>query len=475
MALAVRVESARARGHLLPGDTSLIRAELGHLLRLAAPIILTQLSQMGMGVADTIMAGRYGAADLAGVALGGNLFWPTVMLMAGVIMAIVPTVSQLHGGGRQAEGGEVVRQAGWIALAGGGLLILAYQNARVVYELIGVDPLAIPIAVDYLDALSWATLPLLGYFGLRYLCEGMSWALPAMVVAFIGLLVKIPVNYWFIYGGAGVPAMGGAGCGWASVVVIWLEFLILALVVMRSRMRSTGVFARFSRPDWRQIWRLLKLGLPIGLTGFLEFSMFSIVTLLIGRLGVDIVAAHQIATSVGGLAFMIPMALGIAVAIRVGFNVGTGDLIAARRSGWVAIGVSLAFAIAAGATLFAFRGSIAGLYSNELAVITVAMELLVFVAVYQLVDDTQVTALGALRGFKDTRTPLMIALVAYWTVGLPVGVVLGFGWVVVPGFEGVRGFWVGLTSGLTVASLVLICRFAWLSTREGHIRRLAHR
>ncbi|MFU8815056.1 MAG: MATE family efflux transporter [Pseudomonadales bacterium] len=453
----------------------MIRAELGHLLRLAAPIILTQLSQMGMGVADTIMAGRYGAVDLAGVALGGNVFWPTVMLMAGVIMAIVPTVSQLHGGGKQAEGGEVVRQAAWIALAAGVLLILVYQNAVVVYQLIGVDPLAVPIAVGYLDALSWATLPLLGYFALRYLCEGMSWALPAMLVAFVGLLVKIPLNYLFIYGGAGIPAMGGVGCGWASVVVIWLEFLILALVVMRSRMRVTGLFARFSWPDGRRIWRLLKLGLPIGLTGFLEFSMFSIVTLLIGRLGVEVVAAHQIATSVGGLAFMIPMALGIAVAIRVGFNVGTGDLAAARRSGWVAIGVSLAFAVVAGTALFAARGFIAGLYSNELVVITLAMELLVFVAVYQLVDDSQVTALGALRGFKDTRTPMMIALMAYWTVGLPVGVALGFGWVVVPGFEGVRGFWVGLTAGLAVASVVLIGRFSWLSTRAGHIRRLAHR
>jgi len=450
-----------------------VRAELGRLLRLAMPIILTQLSQMGMGVADTIMAGRYGAADLAGVALGGNVFWPTLMLLAGVIMAVVPAVSQLHGGGRHGGAGEVVRQAGWIALAGGVLLIALYRNAQALYEFIGVDPQAVPIATAYLDALSWGTLPLLGYFALRYLCEGMSWTTPAMLVAGFGLLVKIPLNYLFIYGGGFVPEMGGAGCGWSSALVMWLEFIVLAVVIVRSRMRSTGLFARFSRPDFTQIWRLVKLGGPIGLTIFLEFSMFSMVTLLIGRLGVAAVAAHQIATSVGGLAFMIPMALGMAVAIRVGFNTGAGDLAAARRSGWIAIGVSLAFALAAAVFLLVLRGPIASLYSNDPAVLAVAMQLMVFVAVYQFVDDTQVTALGALRGFKDTRTPMIIALVAYWTIGLPVGVVLGFGCLEIPGLTGVRGFWVGLSAGLSVAAVVLVSRFAWLSRREAHVMRLA--
>lgn len=453
----------------------MVRAELGHLLRLALPIVLTQLSQMGMGVADTIMAGRYGAADLAGVALGGNVFWPTIMLLAGVIMAVVPSVSQLHGGGRHAGAGEVVRQAAWIALVGGALLIAAYRNAGAFFDLLGVDPQAIPIAAAYLQALSWGTLPLLGYFGLRYLCEGMSWTLPAMVVAFLGLLAKIPLNYLFIHGGGIVPAMGGVGCGWASVVVVWLEFFVLALVVSRSRMRVTGLFSRFSLPDFEEILRLVKLGGPIGLTIFLEFSLFSLVTLLIGRLGVEAVAGHQIAFSVGGLAFMVPLALGMAVAIRVGFNVGAGNLPGARRSGWVAIGVSLAFALVVGVLLFTFRGFIANLYSNDLTVITLAMELMVFVAVYQLVDDTQVTAMGALRGFKDTRTPLFIALVAYWAVGFPVGMALGFGWIEVSGFSGVRGFWVGLSVGLLVAASVLVARFAWLSRRETLVLRLATR
>ena len=166
-------------------------AELRQLLRLALPMTLTQISQMGMGVADTIMAGRVSAADLAGVALGGNLFWPTLMFLAGIIMSITPSVSQLHGAGRQRESGEVVRQSLWIAFTGGVLLIVVLHNVEPLYRFIEVDPLAIPIAVAYLRALSWGLLPLLGYFALRYLCEGLSWTLPAIPTA-IGTMNVIP-------------------------------------------------------------------------------------------------------------------------------------------------------------------------------------------------------------------------------------------------------------------------------------------
>ena len=169
----------------------------------------------------------------------------------------------------------------------------------------------------------------------------MAWTSPAMVIAFSGLLLKIPLNYMFIYGasfaGIHIPAMGGVGCGWSSAIVMTYELIALVLVVMFSRMNVAGLFARFSWPDWPEIWRLIRLGMPIGVTTFLEFSMFSVVTLLIGRMGVDAVAAHQIASNVGGMTFMVPLALGMAVSIRVGFNVGANDLAAARRSGWVAI------------------------------------------------------------------------------------------------------------------------------------------
>lgn len=452
-----------------------VRKELGVLGRLAAPMILAQVTQMGMGVADTIMAGQVSAVDLAGVALGGNFYWPLLLLLSGTLMSLTPTISQLHGRGRQAEAGEAFRQALWVAAAGAVLMILVLHNVEPVYHLVGVDPRAIPVAVAYLQAVSFGVVPLLGYFCLRFLCEGMSWTLPAMWIAGGALALKIPLNYLFIYGAFGIEGMGGVGCGWASAIVITGQMLVMVVVVSRSRIRVTGAMSRFSRPDLRAIGRLVKLGLPIGITNFMEIGMFAIVTLLIGRLGAEAVAAHMIAANVGGMMFMVPMALGMAVSIRVGFNVGTGDLPAARRSGWVAIGLSLGFAALAAVFVYGLRGSIAGLYSSDPVVLMLAVDLLLFVAVFQLFDDSQVTALGALRGFKDTRATMWIAMLSYWGVGLPVGVALGFGWISLGGLDGVRGFWTGLVAGLGVAAIVLTLRFRWLSGRPEHITRFAER
>ena len=448
------------------------------MLVLALPMMLTQLSQMGMGIADNMMAGRVSATDLAGVALGGNFFWPALLLLSGTIMSLTPTVSQLHGGGREKEAGEVVRQAFYVVLAGGGLMVLFLNSVEPLYHLLGVDPRAIPIAVDYLHAVSFGVVPLLGYFAMRFLCEGLSWTLPAMLIALSALLLKIPLNYLFIYGGFGIEPMGGVGCGWASVLVMWYQLLAIIAVVSMSRISKVGVFARFSPPDFTAIIRLIRLGLPIGLTVFLEMSMFSVVTLMIGRLGVEAVAAHQIAASVGGMTFMVPLALGMAASIRVGFNVGAGNLAAARRSGWIAIGVSLVFALFAAMVVFYSRPWLAGLYSTELEVISLATDLLIFVVLFQFFDDAQVTAVGALRGFKDTRVPMWIAMFSYWAIGLPVGAVLAFGWLDGPVFEayaGVRGFWVGLLAGLGCAALILVTRFHWLSSRDQHILAYASR
>lgn len=458
--------------------TDSILPELRRMLVLALPMMLTQVSQMGMGIADNMMAGRVSSTDLAGVALGGNFFWPILLLLSGTVMSLTPTVSQLHGGGREKEAGEVVRQAFYLVLAGGALMVLFLNNVEPLYYLMGIDPRAIPIAVGYLHALSFGVMPLLGYFAMRYLCEGLSWTLPAMLIALSALLFKIPLNYLFIYGGLGIQPMGGVGCGWASALVMWYQLLAIVLVVSMSRIKTVGVFARFSRPDFTAIARMIRLGLPIGLTVFLEISMFSVVTLMIGRLGVESVAAHQIAASVGGMTFMVPLALGMAVSIRVGFNVGAGDLAAARRCGWIAMGVSMVFALFAAIAVFLARPWLAALYSTELPVIALATELLIFVVLFQFFDDVQVTAVGALRGFKDTRVPMWIAVFSYWAVGLPVGSALAFGWLDGPVFEpytGVRGFWVGLLTGLGTAAVILVARYRWLSSRDQHILAYAHR
>lgn len=468
----------RYRGSLSAADSAPAvtgtHSELGQLLRLAAPIILAQLSQMGLGVADTIMAGRVSATDLAGVALGGNLYFPLFMLISGVVMSINPTVSQLAGAGRMRETGEVARQALWIALFGGLLLIAFLQNAAPLYAAMQVDPKAIPIAAAYLNAVSFGVLPVLGYFAMRYLCEGLSWTTPAMVIAFGALLLKIPLNYWFIYGGLGVPAMGGVGCGWATAIVGVYQCIAMAVVVGMQRMHTAAFYARFSPPNWQQIRKLVVLGVPIGAMVFLEIALFSGTTLMIGRLGVETVAAHQIAMNVGGLAFMVPLALGIAASIRVGTYTGAGDLAGARRAGGIAIVASLAFAMVMAVAIYLGRHWMAALYTTDVSVMLLAAQIMLWAAAFQLFDASQSTAIGALRGYKDTRTPMHVAIVAYWMIGFPLAVVFGLGLFGAPDM-GVHGFWMGLSVGLAVACFALIGRFRWLSSRGKVIATLAQR
>ena len=447
-------------------------AELKALATLAAPIILTQLSHMGMSVVDAVMAGRVSPADLAGVALGGNFYWPAMLLISGIALSVTPLVSQMHGAGQEAQAGAVVRQALWIAFGGGLVLAIAMQFGEAGYRLIGVDPAAIPIASAYLSAMSFGLVPILGYFVLRYFCEGLSWTRPAMVVALSGLALKVPLNYLFVYGGFGIPALGGVGCGVSGAIVMWGELIAMIAVARYSRVRRIGALARFSWPDPRLIWRLLKLGLPIGFAIFFEMAVFSVVTLLVGRLGVEAVASHQIAANVGGVTFMIPLAMGMAATIRVGHNVGARNYAAARRSAFVALMAAAAFAVVAAGLLLWLREAIAGLYSTDAGVVAIASGLLMIVALYQFVDDTQVVAMGALRGYKDTRAPMLTAALAYWGIGLPVGAALGFGIGGVAAL-GVTGFWIGLVVGLSVAALMLITRLTRLSRNEARVQRFA--
>ena len=437
---------------------------------LAVPIIISQLAQMGMGVADAIMAGRVSATDLAGITLGGNLYWPLMLLFSGIVMAVTPSVSQLHGAGQIHSAGAVVRQALWIAIPGGVLLAILLRNAEPAYRFVGVDERAIPVAVEYLRAASLGLPAMLAYMSLRCLCEGMSWTRPAMFIGLSMLAIKVPLNWLFIYGEPrlGIPAMGGVGCGWATAIVMTYSLFAMVVTVSVSRVRASGVFSAFSWPDPAAIARILKLGAPIGLALFVEVACFSAATLLIGRLGVETVAAHQVAFNVVGVTFMVPLALGMAATIRVGYNVGAENLPGARRAAWVAAGTTMVWGTTFAILLLTLRHDIVALYTTEREVLELAAGLLLLGALFQVFDCSQATLMGALRGYKDTRAPMVIAVIAYWVVGLPLGASLCFG---APGIDaiGVHGLWWGLVAGLAVAAVTLYARLALISNDPARV------
>ena len=452
------------------------RAELKRLASLGAPIVLAQLFMMAMHVVDTVMAGRYSAADLAGVALAGSVIGPVMILLTGVLGAITPVTAQLFGGGKQAEIGHIARQGLWLGMIAAAATFIVVSYSHLALGLLNASPEMVRVASGYLEAVRWGYPGMCVYIVFRGVCEGMGRTRPAMVIAGSLLGVNALLNYAFIYGAFGAPELGGVGCGVATAIVMWLTAALIVVVVTRRFYAS----ARLFRCGWRGGWRpdlatfarLARIGIPIGVTVFFEFGVFSLITLLLAEFGANVVAGHTIAMNINGLAFMIPMSLGMAASIRVGHCVGAENFAEARVVGQTALRASFAYAALAGLAIFPLRSLLVGLYTESPDVIAVATNLLIFVAAYQLVDDTQATAIGVQRGYKDTKAPMWLALTGYWVIGLPIGLSCGYGWLGLPEL-GVYGFWIGLAIGLTFVAICVNVRRIRFATDIPRIRRYA--
>ena len=440
--------------------------------RLGAPIAATQLFIMGMGFMDTAMAGHYDSVHLAGVALGGNVLWPVFLLMAGFTMSITPIAAQLVGGGRRAEVGAVVRQALLLAAAASVPAVLLVVGAAPLFALFRIDPAATDIAVRYLNAAAFGLPAGMCYILLRSASEGLGHTVGPMLIAGLALALNAVLNYALIYGAFGLPELGGEGCGWATALVMWFELGAVAVLCRRPYFRATGLWERFEAPAWSQIRRILKIGIPIGLSSFVGMVLFTVIGFLVGSLGVVPIAAHSIAGHINWATFVIPMSLGTAAGIRIGFCVGAGDTAEAARIARLAVALSLAYAVAVSLLLVLARHRLAAIYSDDPAVTALAATLIIVVAVYQVFDDAQGTMAGALRGYKDTRAPMVYALLGYWALALPLGAALGFGWGPLPAM-GAIGFWLALAFGLAAVAAAMAARLYRTSRSPARIAWLA--
>lgn len=416
--------------------------------------MLTQLAQMGMSIIDLMFAGRVSAVDMAGIGLGASLFWPSMLLTTGVLFALTPTIAQLYGAGRTAETGVVAQHGGWIGVVGVVVVSIILYNAEFLYGLFKVDPEAIPIAVGYLHAQAFGLVGLFGYYVLRNLCEGMALTTPAMAIGITCLLLKVPLNYIFVMGAFGIEGMGGIGCGVSTAILFWVQFIAIGVAVYTTRIRLSRVFEKLHPPDFREIFRLVKLGLPIGLGIFAEVSFFSGTVILIGRFGAETVSAHNAATSFAGVAFMVPLAIAMSSTIRIGNHLGARRPDSAMLTVKVAIGTALVFACLMAVVMLVGRSTLATIYTNDVQVLTLSATLFLYCALFQLFDCAQVVLMGCLRGYKDTTKPMFIAIGAYWGIGMPIGLIFGLGWLDVES-QGVVGFWWGICAGLIVASISL--------------------
>ena len=435
-----------------------VRTEVRALLGLAFPIIISQVATTAMGFVDAVMAGRVGPRDLAAVALGNSIWIPVFLLMSGILLATTPKVAQRFGANSHQEIGPIVRQALWLALITGLCAVFILLAAEPLLHLMNVAPDLIEPCMGYLHGIA-SGMPAAGlYCVLRNFSDGLGRTRPSMVLGLCALALNIPINYVFIYGHLGVPAMGGVGCGWATAIVMW--FMALGMVAWTWRgaiYQSSRVYSHFGWPQWAIIKRLLSVGLPIGIAVFAESSIFAVIALLIGSLGATVVAGHQIALNFSSLVFMIPYSLGMAITVRVGQALGRQQPREARFVAGVGMGTALVWACISASLILLLRQQIATVYTADPMVIEVATMLLMFAALYQFSDVIQVTAAGALRGYQDTRVTMILTLFAYWGIGLPVGYALGLTDWLGPA-NGPSGLWQGLIVGLTCAALMLSVR-----------------
>ncbi|MDX3773527.1 MATE family efflux transporter [Chromatiaceae bacterium AAb-1] len=431
------------------------RPEARTLLKLSGPIVLAQLTQTLMYFVDTIMAGRVSPTDMAAIAVASGLWLPVILTLQGLLLALTPIIAQYYGSRQPAQITHYTVQGLYLAFFLAGILFVLMSFVAYPINYLNMEPQLREKALQYLGYTSWSLFPAAGYMVLRNLFEGVGYTKASMWISFVGLLVNIPVNYIFIYGKLGMPALGGAGCGVATVLVFTAMFIAMLLYA-----RISPVTRPYrQKPDSlaispEAIWQIVRLGTPIACSIFFEVTLFACIPLMIVHLGPIVVAGHQVANNYSALVFMLPLSLGLATTIRVGHLMGQQAYFQLKKAIATAIIMAVMMSLLVSVFTFTMRVHIASLYSAEAAVITLASSLLMLACLYQLSDAIQVVSACALRGMKTTRPVFFITLLAYWPIGFGLGCILGLtDWLVSP--MGAHGFWIGIIVGLSVAAILL--------------------
>ncbi|MEC7120755.1 MAG: MATE family efflux transporter [Pseudomonadota bacterium] len=428
------------------------------------PILLTQVAQAGYGLIDTIMAGRVSPADLAAIAIGAGLWLPIFLLISGILMATTPLVAEAIGAKQRQRAPLITHQAIWVGLLLGVMGFFLLRLSPMLFEPLGVPSNLQAMTTTYLTGVSYGVPAMAVYTALRCYTEALGHPRVVTVISLLGLGLNIPLNYVFIYGYGMIPAMGGAGCGYATAILIWMMLLaLMSYISWASTYAVVRVFQQFKRPVWRGMRPILALGIPIGVSIFFEVSLFSMAALILSPLGEVVVAAHQIALSVTSQLFMIPLALAMALTIRIGQLYGEKNWDTLKLVRHLGLLTATTLALCTMTLIALFREQMAMAYTADTQVQTLAIHLLLFALAYQLVDAWQVSAAGILRGLQDTQVPMWITLFCYWLVALPLGVWLS------RGLEyGAAGFWFGLVLGLGLAAGLLGWRLRWIQQRFDH-------
>ncbi len=442
--------------------------ELRNILRIGLPIFIAQLSQIGMNFVDTIMAGRYAARDLAGVAIAGSLWAPITLFAVGCLLALPGMSAQLVGARKPERAAHLLRQGFFLSTAMCVVLITVLYHISENLHLLGIDEELAPVTSGYLKAMLFGLPGFLFFINVRSFFEGFGRTRPAMVIGIICLFINIPCNYVFIYGHLGMPEMGGVGCGVATSICYWCMFLSILFFLHRDRaLRKYAFFAKDKvqlegrKLDVALIATVVRVGFPNAIALCLEVSAFALTALLLAPLGTTVVAGHQITINYSSIIFAIPLSIAMTATIRTGQLLGAAKYMHARSAAQTALLLGFVIAIVTMTVTIALREQIVSLYNNDTDVLSLAASLMLLCGIYQVVDTLQNISCGVLRGYNDTRIIFSICLIAYGLLALGGGYILGRTDLVVPAM-GAAGFWVGYIIALSFCALCYGLRLRYL-------------
>ncbi|WP_250451764.1 MATE family efflux transporter [Caballeronia sp. ATUFL_M2_KS44] len=444
-------------------------SDVRRIASLAWPVLIGQLAVIAFGVIDTAMVGRFSATDLAALGLGSSVYISVYIGLTGILVALQPIAGQLFGAGRESEIGEETRQALWLAAALTVIGFVLLYFPEPLLSLAKAPPALHDRTVDYLRILSFGLPASLVFRVYSSLTNAVGKPRLVMFLQVGSLMLKFPLNTWFIFGGFGVPALGGPGCALASTLINWaLAVVGMAVLVKFEFFRPFGIFARFTWPAFRRQVALLRLGIPMGLSYLIEVTSYTFMALFISRFGTTTLAGHQIAGNLGAVLYMTPLSIGIASSTLVSQALGAqrfGDAASISRHG---IGMACVLAFVYGVVLLAARPHVIAAYTPDPNVIAAAMPLVLIIFFYHLCDALQITTAFVLRAYKVTIVPTAIYAVALWGIGLGGGYLLGFdvGGAVPASLQGARGFWIANSLSLGVAGVGLLLYWRRVSARH---------
>ena len=432
-----------------------IKEHIKQTVKLAIPVSIGHLGHIMLGIVDSLMIGRIGAVPLAASALVNSLLFLILILGIGMSFAITPLVAIKKGEGKNDECGIILRQALLVNIIFSFLLATATFFFADIMQFMDQPPEVVVLAESYMKILSFSIIPVMIFQTYRQFIEGLGDTKPAMYLNIVANIVNAFGNWVLIYGNLGFPRMELDGAGIASLNTrIFLGVAMVIYVMYSKKYKEYDPSLKFHSINIPVIKNVIRVGIPTGLQMFFEIGAFSFAAVMIGWLGANALAAHQIALNMASVSFMIILGIASAATIRVGNYQGAKNFSELKRAGKVAISLGVGIMALFGLIFIIFRNQLPLLYIDDVEVVSISASLLIFAALFQIFDGTQAVGLGILRGMIDVKIPMVMAFIAYWVISIPVGYVLGFKFDLGP-----EGVWIGLSVGLTVAAIFFTARF----------------